>query len=205
MNKTTGTLKKGKETFPWMTCTMVATSWLLFLMLGAVPETLIYNRTAISHGELWRLVSGHFVHCDLSHLVWNSAALSILGGMLEQRLGRKLVGVVAVSCLGVSFWLWQGKSDLLYYCGLSGMLNGLLAILLAILWKETKSRIPVIIAVAVVTKVIVELVSGVSLFTELRWSGVPSAHGAGLTAGVVYLFTIVVLRERVSKRLSSAV
>ena len=172
---------------PWLTITLCVGSLLLFLVQGAAPDALVYNRQALGQGEIWRLLTGHFVHCDLAHLGWNLAALLILGGLLEQRMGNRLLGVVAMSCLGVSSWLWFVKADLLLYCGLSGMLNGLLAVLLAILWQESRHPALPLVAVSVLLKIIIEAMSGQALFTHLSWVSVPGAHGAGLAAGVIYL------------------
>lgn len=172
---------------PWLTISLCVGSLLLFPVLGAAPEALVYNRQALAQGEIWRLLTGHFVHCDFAHLGWNLAALLILGGLLEQRLGPKLLGVVTISCLGVSGWLWFVKTDLLLYCGLSGMLNGLLAVLLATLWQESRHPALPLVAVGVLLKIIIEAASGQAIFTHLSWAGVPGAHGAGLAAGVLYL------------------
>ncbi len=184
---------------PWLTISLCVGSLLLFLVLGAASEALVYNRQALAQGEIWRLLTGHFVHCDFAHLGWNLAALLILGGLLEQRLGTRLLGVVAISCLGVSSWLWFVKADLLLYCGLSGMLNGLLAVLLATLWQESRHPALPLVAVGVLLKIFIEAASQQAIFTHLSWAGVPGAHGAGLAAGVIYLLTIAAPGGRVSR------
>ncbi len=173
---------------PWLTIGLCLGSLLLFFSLGAAPESLLYSRPAVSKWELWRLFSAHFVHCDPAHLGWNLSGLLILGALLEQRLGARILGVIGISCLGVSGWLWTMKTELLLYCGLSGMLNGLLAVLLVILWRESRHPLLLFVGAGAVLKIAIEGASGQAIFTQLSWASVPGAHGAGLVAGILYLF-----------------
>lgn len=177
---------KNVHTVPWVTVGLSLFTVLLYLFYDAAPEALIYDRFSIAQGEFWRLFSGHFVHCDTTHLGWNLAAFFILGGLLERRLGTGFLKVVGVSCLGVSGWLWFVKSNLILYCGLSGMLNGLLAVLLFVLWRELKHPLLLIIGIMALLKITLETASGQAIFTDLSWASVPGAHGAGMAAGLLY-------------------
>lgn len=184
-------LKKNTISPPWLTISLCLGSLLLFLILGAAPESLIYSRQAIAQGEIWRLLTTHFVHCDFSHLLLNLVALLLLGGLLEQQINGKFTGVVAIGCLGVSSWLWFAKTDLQFYCGLSGMLNGLLAVLLATLWQKNRHPILPVIAIASLLKIVIESTSQQAIFTHLSWTSVPGAHGAGFVTGIIYLVITV--------------
>ena len=193
--------KHTDHTKPWLSITICFGSALLFLILGAAPETLIYNRSGVEQGELWRLLSNHFVHCDISHLGWNLAALFILGSLLERRIGARLLGLTVFSCLGGSSWLWFIKTDLTLYCGLSGMLNSLFTVLLFIIWRERKHPILPLLAIAAVLKIFIEVSTQQSIFTHMSWNSVPSAHGAGMITGIFYyyLFITKVPKERVPR------
>jgi rhomboid family GlyGly-CTERM serine protease len=46
---------------------------------------LVYDRTAILSGEIWRMFTGHWVHFSTSHLVYDSLALGMAGWMIETR------------------------------------------------------------------------------------------------------------------------
>ena len=55
---------------------------LLFVVLAAalyaLPGTaarLQYDRTAILHGELWRVLTGHLVHWSADQVFWDGLAL----------------------------------------------------------------------------------------------------------------------------------
>src|SRR5262245_7612141 len=72
--------------------------WLTLLLFSGMAllhcftqnlELFSVDKIAIQHGEWWRLVSGHFVHSDNNHLIWNIVAFAMLGAMLEQH-SRKL-------------------------------------------------------------------------------------------------------------------
>jgi len=71
---------------PWLT---VTTASLPALLAGAslggfgVADAAQYDRAALLRGEVWRLVTGHFVHWSLSHLVWDVLAFLILGAICE--------------------------------------------------------------------------------------------------------------------------
>lgn len=178
----------GTKVVPWVTGVIVLAAAAVHFTMGPAAEGLVYDRGAIASGDIWRLISGHFIHCDLQHLLWNLAAIAILGGLLELRIGFKLVGVVLASCLGVSGWLWFMKSELNAYCGLSGMLNGMLVVLLTVLWKEHRHPLIPLIGLGSILKIVVETAWQQSLFTSLSWAAVPGAHGAGFAAGLFYLF-----------------
>ena len=178
----------GNQQKPWFSGTLCAGCLLLFLSLGTAPDTIVYNRAAIAQGELWRLITGHFAHCDFSHLAWNLVPLLLIAGLLEQRLGARVTaGVTLISCLGVSGWLWFAQTNLPLYCGLSGMLNGLLAVLLATLWQESRHPAIPLIGLVALLKIIFEIASREAVFTHLSWAGLPGAHGAGMAVGIIYL------------------
>jgi rhomboid family GlyGly-CTERM serine protease len=48
---------------------------------------LVYDRSAILSGQIWRMFTGHWVHFSTSHLVYDLLALGIAGSIIEtQRL-----------------------------------------------------------------------------------------------------------------------
>jgi membrane associated rhomboid family serine protease len=62
------------------------------------------NGPGVADGEVWRLVTGGFLHAGLFHLLFNMFALYILGGVLEPAIGRLRFGLIYfVSLLSGSF------------------------------------------------------------------------------------------------------
>lgn len=180
----------GNVQLPWLTAILCVATLALFLMYGEAPAALVYNRTAIAQGAIWQLFTGHFAHCDLPHLLWNLLPLAFIGSLLELRIGRRrFAGATIVSCLGVSSWLWFARTELLLYCGLSGMLNGLLIVLLARMWQENRHPALPFIGLIAIAKILFETARREAVFTHLSWAGFPEAHGAGLVTGIIF-FTL---------------
>jgi len=114
---------------PWLLPACVALMSLL-LMLGGdtVRERLRFDRTGIAAGEVWRLVSGHFVHLGVSHTLLNIAGLALVWILVGAEYSRgQWLGIMAASIAAIDLGLWFMTPELQWYVGLSGLLHGLLA------------------------------------------------------------------------------
>ena len=60
------------------------------VIIAQFPECspwLVYDRSAILSGQIWRLFTGHWIHFSTSHLIYDSLALGVAGWIIEtQRL-----------------------------------------------------------------------------------------------------------------------
>jgi len=106
---------------PWVTAATVLLALASWAGPAGWPPALVYDRTAILHGELWRLWTGHLVHFSSSHLGWDLLAVALTGIWIEGagfRGGRwlYLAAPPAISCL-----LLIGDPALQSYGGLSGL------------------------------------------------------------------------------------
>ncbi|WDE01049.1 rhombosortase [Thalassomonas actiniarum] len=92
---------------------------------GTLSETLVYHRSAISQGELWRLLSGHFFHTNGYHLLLNLGAIALLFGLHGRyyRFSSYLI-LFLLSALGTSIGIYYFAPELRQYVGLSGVLHG---------------------------------------------------------------------------------
>jgi rhomboid family GlyGly-CTERM serine protease len=169
----------------WRTLLLTGLALGLFLGFGAAPEAWVYDRAAIAQGEWWRLVSGHWVHSDLEHAAWDIGALLVLGLLFESRLRWRLCSVLVLSSLGVDLWLWCFEPALRFYCGLSGILNGMLALGLLKLWRETRHPLVWLTGLGAIVKILWEIGSGEALFTSTLWPSVPEVHAAGFVSGLL--------------------
>ncbi len=87
-----------------------------------------YDRTAIADAEIWRLMTGHFVHLGLGHYLLNALALILVWVAVGMYFtNRQWLIVTAVSIAGVDAGLWLFHPQLVWYVGMSGFLHGLLA------------------------------------------------------------------------------
>lgn len=90
---------------------------------------LIYDRGAILSGEVWRLVTGSWVHFSRSHLLYDLVAFGIAGAVIERRGYARFALLCALSALSIGLALLALVPDLAYYGGLSGVAFGALVYL----------------------------------------------------------------------------
>lgn len=168
----------------------------LALLLHAVPgaaEWLEFDRGAIASGQLWRLLTCHWVHWNLSHLAWDVAALAVLGWICERR-GRWAAWLtlsVAAKLIPPAVWLLQ--PGLTAYRGLSGLDAALFVLLAVVLLRERHGAgwrgwgPPVLALVTFAAKVTYELLTGATVFADGggTFVPVPLAHAVGGLAGLV--------------------
>lgn len=87
-----------------------------------------FQRDAIAHGQLWRLLTCHMVHTGWLHLSLDVADLVLMwvlvGSVYSSRVWWLLIFVIS---LGISGCLYLLNPALEWYVGLSGLLHGMLA------------------------------------------------------------------------------
>ncbi len=99
--------------------------------LPFLRRTLIEVRDLSERFEPWRHFTGHFVHGSFEHLALNLSVFVPLSAWRERKVGfartlLEILTIAAVVTLGVR-WLHTGWDT---YCGLSGIVYGLLVIVL---------------------------------------------------------------------------
>lgn len=164
------------------------------------PESLAFNASRIQAGEVWRLLTGHFVHADTHHLAWNGLALAVLGFLIERHSRPLLFGALLAGVLFVDLLLLSPFSMLAQYCGLSGVLNTLLVVALYLEWRRGGGFPVLLVAVASVAKLTWELSQGAALLTQISWPPYPAAHAAGMLGGFVL---ILLAKFPVAKRVGA--
>ena len=171
---------------------------MLAIMLGGetAAAALRYERAAVLRGELWRLLSGHVVHADWTHLTWNVLGLLLVWVLFagEYTVGGWLALMLAsTAAIGLGFLTFE--PELAWYVGLSGVLHGLMAAGL-VAWLHTR-RDPLTLVVAAVflAKLAWEHVYGPLPFTagSLSVPIVHEAHSYGAIGGTV---CALVMRKR---------
>ncbi|RMF83648.1 MAG: rhombosortase, partial [Nitrospinota bacterium] len=107
---------------------MVLSGLLVYLIPGLAP-LMVYDRTAILSGEVWRLITGHWVHFSFSHLFYDLLAFGLAGWLTEYR-GYPYFGlVITLSTLGISGALLIMEPEVTRYGGLSGVATAVLVYL----------------------------------------------------------------------------
>lgn len=181
---------------PWLTFLGAVAALLAAFIPEAMREALQFDRGALLRGELWRTFTGHFLHWTPSHLLWNVAAFTAFGSLLEISSRRLLVVVLSVGLKVIPVALLTFTPELEFYRGLSGLASALF-VAAALEWfaraRVEKSRLGSALAltalVGFAVKLAVEFVAGGTVFvaTDASFHSVPLAHLTGaLVAGVAF-------------------
>lgn len=165
---------------PLFTLLLCSLAGSLMFLPSAAHEVLYFDYRILSAGNWLGLISGHWVHADASHLLWNVSALAVLAGLIEARSRRLLAWSILVGMVSVDLLLLSPLSDLQRYCGLSGLLNTLLGVVLYLVWRKTRSRIVITVGLACLAKIALEIYFGQSVFTDITWPPFAMAHLAGM-------------------------
>ena len=123
---------------PWLALVGVAAACAAILFGGdRTAQALRYDRNALLDGELWRALSGHFVHTSWAHL---GAGIAV-AALVVAAYGRDLrpAAVVCIA-LGTSAGLFLLALRVRSHVGLSGLLGGLVAFGALEGWRRGRRR-----------------------------------------------------------------
>jgi len=181
-------LSHGTLSVPWLTLILAGLTGMIYWAGRGLFDLCILEKSTILQGQAWRLLTGHFVHCNFEHLFWDLLGLVILGAMIERHDRSQLFPSLMYCCLGVSVWFAWGDSPFISYCGLSGALNGLLVVAVGLHYRVTKNKIYILAIVLTVIKMVFEFTTHQTIFTDLASQSVPGAHAAGFITGLLFVF-----------------
>ena len=172
----------------------------LALMISGDPgrEWLRFDRGGIASGEVWRIVTGHFVHLGVSHTLLNLAGLVLVWVLVGRAYQwQQWLWIMAGSVAAIDLGLWFGAPALDWYVGLSGLLHGMLAAgILAGL--ADRSAEALFLAVVVAGKVAYEQFAGPLPGSEATSGGavIVDAHLYGVIGGAAVAAVIIRVRRR---------
>ncbi len=162
---------------------------------------LFYDRTAIAHGEWWRLWTGHLVHFGWPHFAIDTGLFLILGWLLESaqpalaRLSLIALPVFISSCL------FCYDPTLLRFGGLSAVNHGLLLYLIGQRWQQNRTGWfwPAVLFVYLGELVFMSAIGkgssgGMIRFDDPEIHVATSAHLAGVIYAIMLLLGIAYLR-----------
>ncbi len=145
---------------------------------------LAYDRGAIAAGQIWRLITAHFVHLDAEHTMLNGFGLVLMWALFarEYTFGRWMAIYLAAG-LGIDVGLWFLTPDVSNYVGASGAQHGVMtAGTLAFLRRGDFIRWP--LAAIIVAKLSYEQFAGAMPFSD-SGTTVVDAHLYGAAGGIV--------------------
>ena len=168
-------------------------AWLVFASPTAAAS-LEYDRAAIATGQVWRILTCHWTHWNLDHLIWDALTFVVLGAMCERASRAAFAWCVVASAVVISGAVWVLLPDMEQYRGLSGIDCALFALLTAQMWRRAVDAgqwrtlaLLVLLFVALAAKVGFEFVTGTNLFVAsgADFVPVPLAHAVGGGVGLI--------------------
>ena len=163
--------------------------------VDALTSLFVYNREAILNGELWRLVTAHFVHFSNIHLLYNVAVFGAIGWIVEHKRYGYFRLVYLLMALSISTALIVLKPDMAYFGGLSGIACGSVVYCSLLCLRETSlwRNISIISLIFISVKISLEIYSRGSLLPywgTQNFVPIPLSHIVGsLTAVILFLLT----------------
>ena len=162
---------------------LVISITLVSLALSLNPDIFLYQRSALSQAEVWRLITGHLSHFSLQHGLFNIVALIGLIIINEGLVSlRWMVFYIAIFCILLSVSFYVFLPDLFIYAGLSGVLHALFVTILIYHLLYRSKAIGVIMLLIIIAKLIYENVfdraitdfamADIQILKEAHWYGV---------------------------------
>lgn len=174
---------------------------LVMVFGSAANDWLRFDRDAILHGEVWRLLTAHLAHLTWSHLAMNVAGLWLIWLLFGKGLSTRYWLLILVgSAVGVSLGLLAFRADILWYVGLSGVLHGLF-ISGCLMDLRSGRKDALLLLVLIVIKLAWEQASGPLPGSEATAGGkvVVDAHLYGAICGAVLILPAL-FRRRTAPR-----
>ncbi|MDZ4820839.1 MAG: rhombosortase [Planctomycetota bacterium] len=178
---------------PFATVTFGFVAMVASLLTG-LPELMEYNRAAITQGEMWRIVTGHFTHWNGDHFLWDFATFVGLGAMCESQNRRGMVWCVLGTIVAVSLYMLIAMPEVASYRGLSGIDTGLFTFLAVALFSDARRNgdrtlqwVILVCLAGLVIKLTYELFTGATLFvdhSEAAFVPIFEAHAIGAVVGI---------------------
>ena len=184
----------------WLPVTILIV--LLAAMHGGVhaAEMLRYEREAVLSGEAWRLLTGHLVHADGSHLLWNILGLALVFALFAREYSPgEWLAVMLASTAAIDLGFLAFEPQLEWYVGLSGVLHGFMTAGLAAWLRDRRDPLTAGIAAIFVGKLVWEHLRGPLPFTagSLTVPVIHEAHSYGAIGGALGAMVLLARRGRV--------
>ncbi len=149
----------------------------------------LLHRTEIQQGEIWRIITGNFVHTNGYHLLMNLGGLAFICLLFKEFLSVRLYYCsLLLTTLFVGLGIYFFNKDLIWYAGLSGSLYGLYIVAASTSLKQKDYLVSIPILIGIPTKLIWDSFDDGLTKSSEELIGAPvatDAHVYGLIAGIL--------------------
>jgi rhomboid family GlyGly-CTERM serine protease len=183
---------------PWATLFLTALALLVHLFHPLRPH-LLYTKTDLMNGDLWRLLACHWVHLNTDHLLWSALTFLLLGSICEIMDRKRYAVTIGTAAMLIPAAIWVGMPHLQVYGGLSGLDCALYSLLIVMFIKREKPpshriwiAFYILMLILLPAKVIYEMASGLTIFVNnfhTDMAPVPLSHLIGGVVGFMVGFT----------------
>ncbi|MEO2048475.1 MAG: rhombosortase [Pirellulales bacterium] len=177
---------------------LLLTGLALLSLIAMVSPTLTlawqFDRSAIQHGQWWRLLTGHLTHWNLDHWIWDWSTFVALGLVSLKRSPQRTHMTIGIAAVSISVALWVWYPNLETYRGLSGVDTALFTLLATELLVQglrdkryLLTGMVLLCTVGLVAKMGYEMVTGNALFVDSAAAGfetITLAHVVGAAVGI---------------------
>lgn len=154
-----------------------------------------FDRAAIRTGEVWRLLTGHFVHLDFRHTAVNIAGVALIAALFSRLYGvQRWVFISVTSIAAVDAGLWFANPEIEWYVGASGWLHGLMAAGAIGQWRDRRIE-ALILGAFLFLKLAWEQWSGALPFSGVQDDVVVDAHLYGALGGALAALLVALRRD----------
>ena len=186
---------------PAWTLAICACALIVFLVPG-LATLLVFDRAAITHGELWRLVTGNLVHLSTTHLVYDLASFLIAGTIIEQRGYRNFPILCLSAAMLIGIAVFGFAPELHFYGGISGVVTAAVTYLClhGVSEKGTWRWLCAAMLAGLAAKFWIEIALGESLLLAVStetFVPVPLSH---LIGAITALLAFVLMRLSISTK-----
>ncbi len=172
---------------------LVGGLWLLLCVMQIIGiEDFYFDRDLISQGQYWRLLTAHFIHLNVNHLLLNLAGLALVLIILDKTLSLcEWIILIVCSAIGQSIIFYYYLPQVQAYVGFSGVIHSLYVAGAVCLLKNRQDRkIASILLLLVTLKLLTEnWGQGISMTEQLIGGRVlVEAHLFGAIIGLVFMW-----------------
>ncbi|WP_083540963.1 rhombosortase [Photobacterium sanguinicancri] len=153
--------------------------------LPSIQPILVWDRSLIINGEVWRILTGNLTHTNWPHLLMNAFAFIIITFIFRKHIAVKQYTLLIISIslvIGIGIF----ATNMGWYAGFSGVLHGLFG------WGavrdiKTKTKGGWLILLGLIAKIGWEQIFGGSMSSEALIGArvATEAHLIGAISGII--------------------